>query len=137
MKCQDTQPLIQPARRRCTGRCRVRPYRSPGLQPLRSQATFPTSLAEIAAVPERLLDRVGEPALFDCILSCVTDDKDQLTGIVAVLHDITREKEIAQITGVNLGTVKSRLSRARSRLRDFLRERGELLPGAYRQEVGT
>ncbi|MHC4192553.1 MAG: sensor histidine kinase, partial [Planctomycetota bacterium] len=34
---------------------------------------------------------------FDCIVSCVRDDKDQISGVVAVLHDITREKEISQM----------------------------------------
>jgi len=33
----------------------------------------------------------------DCIVSCVYDDKDQVCGAVAVLHDITREKEISQM----------------------------------------
>lgn len=46
---------------------------------------------------ELTVDRNHEPAVFDCILSCVTDDQDQLTGIVAVLHDITREKEISRM----------------------------------------
>ncbi|RME48146.1 MAG: sigma-70 family RNA polymerase sigma factor [Caldilineae bacterium] len=40
-------------------------------------------------------------------------------------------REIADITGLPLGTVKSRLSRARSRLRDLLQEQ-ELLPSQYR-----
>jgi RNA polymerase sigma-70 factor (ECF subfamily) len=38
-------------------------------------------------------------------------------------------EEAAEVTNAELGTVKSRLSRARSRLRDLLRARGEL-PGA-------
>jgi RNA polymerase sigma-70 factor (ECF subfamily) len=41
--------------------------------------------------------------------------------------------EIAQITGTTLGTVKSRLSRGRARLRDLLKA-GELLPARYRHE---
>lgn len=54
---------------------------------------------------------------------------------VLVLSDIEglSYEEIASVTGTNLGTVKSRLSRGRSRLRDVLRA-GELLPARYRHE---
>jgi RNA polymerase sigma-70 factor (ECF subfamily) len=41
-------------------------------------------------------------------------------------------QEIAEIVGQPLGTVKSRLSRSRQRLRDFLLEQQELLPNQYR-----
>jgi len=44
--------------------------------------------------------------------------------------------EIAQVMGVSLGTVKSRINRARSRLRTFLLGRGELLPSRFRQTSG-
>ncbi len=44
--------------------------------------------------------------------------------------------EIAQVMGVSLGTVKSRINRARARLRDFLRSQGELLPSRFRQTSG-
>jgi RNA polymerase sigma-70 factor (ECF subfamily) len=54
--------------------------------------------------------------------------------VTLVLSDIQgfSYQEIAEITDTSLGTVKSRLSRARARLRDFLLERGELLPARYR-----
>jgi len=39
----------------------------------------------------------GEPEIFDCIVSCVYDEGRQVCGAVAVLHDITREKEISQM----------------------------------------
>lgn len=57
---------------------------------------------------------------------------DQRTTLV--LSDIQglSYEEIAEITSTNLGTVKSRLSRARARLRDYLLAQGELLPGEYR-----
>jgi RNA polymerase sigma factor (sigma-70 family) len=53
--------------------------------------------------------------------------------LMVILSDIQglAYDEIAQVTGVALGTVKSRLSRGRARLRDMLR-RGELLPQKYR-----
>ena len=54
---------------------------------------------------------------------------------VVVLSDIEglSYEEIAQVLNVPVGTVKSRLSRARARLRDYLRtHHAELLPHAYR-----
>jgi len=44
---------------------------------------------------EFLEDR--KPKTFDCIVSCVYDRHKQVCGAVAVLHDITREKEISQM----------------------------------------
>lgn len=55
--------------------------------------------------------------------------------IVVILSDIQglAYEEIAEVTSTNLGTVKSRLSRARARLRDILRA-GELLPSKFRHD---
>jgi two-component system phosphate regulon sensor histidine kinase PhoR len=39
----------------------------------------------------------AEPKTYDCIISCVYDQKQQVCGAVAVLHDITREKQIQQM----------------------------------------
>jgi RNA polymerase sigma-70 factor (ECF subfamily) len=62
---------------------------------------------------------------------------DQRT--VLVLSDVQgfAYHEIAEITGVSLGTVKSRLSRARTKLRDYLIEHQELLPAQYRLVSST
>jgi len=54
--------------------------------------------------------------------------------IALVLSDVQglSYQEIAEVTGASLGTVKSRLSRARGKMRDFLLEQRELLPSQYR-----
>ena len=39
----------------------------------------------------------GEQKIYDCIVSCVYDRNHQISGVVAVLHDITREKQIQQM----------------------------------------
>ncbi len=54
--------------------------------------------------------------------------------MAVVLSDIQgfKYQEIADIMNVSTGTVKSRLSRGRAKLRDFLRSQEELLPDKYR-----
>ncbi len=53
---------------------------------------------------------------------------DQRIALVLVDVQGLSYEEAAAVTGANLGTVKSRINRGRSRMRDFLRERG-VLPG--------
>jgi RNA polymerase sigma-70 factor (ECF subfamily) len=68
-------------------------------------------------------------AIQDCLRALRDDQR-----VVAVLSDVEGYgyQEITEITGLPLGTVKSRLSRARSRLRDCLQAVRELLPAEYR-----
>ncbi len=53
---------------------------------------------------------------------------------VLVLADVQglKYEEIAEVTGLAVGTVKSRLSRGRALLRDHLLSRQEMLPARYR-----
>jgi len=57
---------------------------------------------------------------------------DQRT--VLILSDVQglSYEEIAEVTLVSLGTVKSRLSRARAKVRDYLLAHREHLPAGYR-----
>ncbi|MBP6017205.1 MAG: sigma-70 family RNA polymerase sigma factor [Candidatus Promineofilum sp.] len=84
--------------------------------------------------PEAHRQRVELALMIERCLKDLPDDQ----RIVTVLGDVEGYdyQQIAEITSVSLGTVKSRLSRARAKLRDCLQEvGGELLPSAYRLET--
>lgn len=73
-------------------------------------------------------------ALRDCIQALSLEFR-----VVAILVDVQGYdyKEAAQTIDSPLGTVKSRLARARSRLQECLQERGELLPVELRLQDET
>jgi two-component system phosphate regulon sensor histidine kinase PhoR len=48
-------------------------------------------------VVEHCIDHKGSPRTFTITLSCVVTGADEVSGVVAVLHDVTREKEIARM----------------------------------------
>ena len=54
--------------------------------------------------------------------------------LAVILRDVQglAYEEVAEATGASLGTVKSRISRGRAAMRDFLLRRGELLPSRIR-----
>lgn len=59
---------------------------------------------------------------------------DQRLAVVLVDVQGFSYEEAASVMGCSVGTVRSRLSRGRGRLRDHLRTAGELLPSRYRLE---
>jgi RNA polymerase sigma-70 factor, ECF subfamily len=81
--------------------------------------------ADAADAPERQALRRDAAQLLSGALARIT--ADQRTAIV--LYDVEGYdyQEIAQITGVSLGTVKSRIHRGRLALRDLLADDMELL----------
>jgi RNA polymerase sigma-70 factor, ECF subfamily len=76
---------------------------------------------------------VQRNALNRVIQDCLANLPDE-QRVVSILCDVQGYdyQEIAAITHVSLGTVKSRLSRARQRLRECLQGAEELLPESYR-----
>ena len=90
----------------------------------------PSWIADPGESPEETVAR-GE--LNETIQHCLNDLPDEFR-VVVVLVDIQGfdYSEAAQVVGKPVGTVKSRLSRARSRMRDCLQAVWELLPSAYR-----
>lgn len=95
-----------------------------------TQIANDSSLHSHEESPEQYAQRTELQAAIQECLNALPDDQ----RVVAVLSDVEEYAyhEIAAITGWPVGTVKSRLSRARSRLRDCLRATRELLPAEYR-----
>jgi RNA polymerase sigma-70 factor (ECF subfamily) len=91
----------------------------------------PLQIADRAETPDDFALRRELAAAIQHGLTVLPEEQ----RIVLILSDIQglAYEEIAQITDANLGTVKSRLSRGRARLREVLKA-GELLPARYRHE---
>ena len=56
---------------------------------------------------------------------------DQRLAVVLIDVQGLAYEEAAEVMGINVGTVKSRLSRGRARVRDLLREKPGVLPARY------
>lgn len=106
--------LLRARARRPTGSLDAEPFETePEWTSLAAQGDSPESHAtrsELSAVLERALDALP--------------DDQRLAIILADIQGYAYE-EIAEITDVATGTVKSRISRGRSRLRDLLRDNDE------------
>jgi len=89
--------------------------------------------ALLASTDELPEDRTQRKELAAALQNCLNSLPDDMRT-VTVLSDVQGldYAEIAEATGVALGTVKSRLSRARARLRNCLQAVQELLPAVYR-----
>ncbi len=83
--------------------------------------------------PESEAERVEMRAALERALMTLPDDWRQVV-VLSDIHGLDYQ-EIAEAMGLQLGTVKSRLSRARSRLREVIRESGELSEAVERLGV--
>jgi RNA polymerase sigma-70 factor (ECF subfamily) len=74
--------------------------------------------------------------MIEAISHCLDELPDE-QRVATVLRDVEGYDygEIAEIMASTLGTVKSRLSRARAKLRECLQGFGELIPADYRLET--
>jgi len=98
------------------------------------EESAPLQIADGAETPDDFALRRELAAAIQGGLAVLPEEQ----RIILILSDIQglAYEEIAEITSTNLGTVKSRLSRGRARLRDILKA-GELLPARYRHESGN
>ncbi|HOV48183.1 MAG: sigma-70 family RNA polymerase sigma factor [Anaerolineae bacterium] len=87
-------------------------------------------LRDHAELPEEAVERDELRQLLEDALARLPED--QRTVLVLVDRLGLSYEEVAETLQIQLGTVKSRLARARGRMRDLLLEQRELLPYRYR-----
>lgn len=80
--------------------------------------------------PQEYVERMELSDLIELGMRALPADQ-RLALMLCDVHGYSYE-EIAEITGYPMGTVKSRISRARTKLRDYLLQKPELLPAGLR-----
>ena len=115
----------------CYDQLRARRRRpTSSLDDLDGEADHTPYLLDPAERPDELVSRRELDTVIQAGIMTLPIDQRS----VLVLSDLQGMdyQEIAQVTGLALGTVKSRLSRGRAKLRDYLLDHRELLPAQYR-----
>jgi RNA polymerase sigma factor (sigma-70 family) len=111
----------------------LRRRRSRPQVPLEAPADDERPSVELPASDEPLEQRAERMELARCLQEGLASlPADQRLAVI--LRDVQglAYEEVAGATGASLGTVKSRISRGRAALRDFLLGHGELLPSRFR-----
>ncbi len=93
----------------------------------------PAWMVDLSAGPQELAESSElQDVLQKCIRSLIPDYR-----LMVILVDIEgmSYEEAARVTRVPVGTVKSRLARARMQLRSALKKFEDILPSAYRVEM--
>jgi RNA polymerase sigma-70 factor (ECF subfamily) len=115
----------------CYDQLRVKQRRpTSSLDDLPVEADHTYYLHDSAERPDEFAERQELNRVIQTGISTLPADQ----RMVLVLSDVQGlgYQEIAQALGLSLGTVKSRLSRGRAKLRDHLWQQGEHLPVRYR-----
>lgn len=97
---------------------------------LPEEGEYAPYLVDPAESPERYAERMELSQLIELGISRLPPDQ-RLALTLCDVHGYSYE-EISAIAGMPMGTVKSRINRARGRLRDFLLQHPELLPPSFR-----
>lgn len=94
----------------------------------------PNWIADRGESPQDFAERRELGATLSRAIATLADDQ-RITVVLVDAEGLSYE-EAAKAMGTNVGTVKSRLSRARSELRDYLVAHTELVPPLYRLKSG-
>jgi RNA polymerase sigma-70 factor, ECF subfamily len=90
----------------------------------------PAWLADDGPSPEDLMERAE---LDNALQSCLQGLPEEFRMVVLMVDIEGMDyQEVSSAVGTPLGTVKSRLARARLKMRDCLQKYGELLPSVFR-----
>jgi RNA polymerase sigma-70 factor (ECF subfamily) len=96
-----------------------------------SEETKPArQLVESGESPHEYVERMELSSYIEVGIRSLPPDQ-RLVLTLCDVHGYSYE-EIAEITSYPMGTVKSRISRARTKLRDYLLQHPELLPTSFR-----
>jgi len=107
--------------------------RTDSLDDLPVDEEYATQLIDRRESPDQFVERQELSELIEAALQSLPEDQ-RTAMILCDIQGYTYE-EIAEMTGVAMGTVKSRISRARGRVRDYLSDYSELLPTAFRPKI--
>lgn len=91
---------------------------------------YASQLADDGESPQHYVERQELNELLSTAIQSLPEDQ-RLAVILCDVEGYAYE-EIAEITNVAMGTVKSRISRGRAKVRDYLSEHSELLPSSFR-----
>jgi len=107
--------------------------RTDSLDDLPVDEEYATQLIDRRESPDQFVERQELSELIEAALQSLPEDQ-RTAMILCDIQGYTYE-DIAEMTGVAMGTVKSRISRARGRVRDYLSDYSELLPTAFRPKI--
>lgn len=115
----------------CYDQLRVRQRRpTTSLDATEDNSEEPNWVADDSESPSEFAERRELGEIMQRGIATLAEDQ-RITLVLCDVEELSYD-EIAQVTGTNVGTVKSRLSRARAELRDFLVAQKELVPAQYR-----
>lgn len=120
----------------CYDLLRTRQYRmTDSLEDLPVDEDHAIRLEDPAESPADFAERMELSALIEQSIAALPADL-RLVLTLCDVHGYAYE-EIAEMTQTPMGTVKSRISRARARIRDLLLRQPELLPASFRPRDGA
>ena len=100
------------------------------LAPDSDETRVARQLVDGSESPDEYVERMELSSFIEIGIRNLPPDQ-RLVMVLCDIHGYAYE-EIAEITGYPMGTVKSRISRARTKVRDYLLEHPELLPSGFR-----